>query len=115
MHRHFQEDRDIKGSWERHLFTSICARAGDNVNAQRAGLSGDNVDMLVFLKKNLRVQNELLSVQLIPYCHQHCRYSCLTFQYIVLDCRCVVPLCITIYISYRDHSIVSWLTVSLHP
>ena len=55
--RHFQENREIKGSRKRHLFTSICATAGDIVNAQRAGLSGDNVDMLVFLKENFRVEN----------------------------------------------------------
>ena len=81
IHRHFQENCDIKGSTESHLFTSIiCTTEGDTVNVQRAGLSGDNVDMLVFLKNNLRVENSLLSVQLIPYCHQHCCYSCLTFQ-----------------------------------
>jgi hypothetical protein len=33
----------------------VFSTAGDIVNAQRAGLSSKNVDMLVFLKKNLKI------------------------------------------------------------
>ena len=34
----------------------VFSTAGDIVSAQRAALSGEHVDMLIFLKKNLRIQ-----------------------------------------------------------
>lgn len=37
----------------------VFSAAGEIVCAQRASLSGDNIDMLIFLKSNLRVPSDL--------------------------------------------------------
>ena len=71
----------------------VFSTAGDIVIAQRSALNAENVDKLMFLKKNLKAYGY---VRLCAACHV-CLLTCLKF----IQMRCVL-----IYLQHRKNIVI---------